>query len=287
MNAISVAQAFRLARDQLNRGIPVDDPSDQFFADSGAWSRPRYRVLSKRLDTNQGFVVNTTVIPDSLSVPDTSWVLIDGTHKTGDSGIPANNAGAGFALFSQQSWSWVPGAAARIWLPFPSRVRMQISADVVVPTSAGLARSTQQYGRMNTGTSLDGAPGNTSPPSIARLAFRGQAGVDPDLDGPLVYADARTIHFEEFEYGKAPVIPQAIDPRTPSPLVLSTSAGGNTAYVQKTPLWSRRRHSSIYTVNGFRGWADIGLLVNPRTDRVYVGRRVLSIEVTYRQQNFI
>lgn len=287
MDAAAVAQAFFDARKQLNQGIPVDDPSDPFFADSQTWSRPRYRVLTKRMETNQGFVVNTSVIPDSLSVPDTSWVLIDGTHKTGDSGLPVNNAGAGFALFSQPSWSFVPGASARIWLPFPSRVRMHISADVVVPTSAGLARSTQQYGRMNTGTALDGAPGNTSPPSIARLAFRGQAGVDPDLEGPLVFADARSIHFEEFRYGKSPIVPQAVDPRVPTFPVLTTPAGANTAYIQKSPLWSRRRHSSIYTVNGFRGWADIGLLINPRTDRVYVGRRVLSIEVTYRNNDVL
>lgn len=251
-----IASAFQLLRDKLNGQLST---SDLATAKAVNFARPRYNRLLNRLDTSQGFHIarGQTCGP----APDTSWVLVDGTHKAGDlfeSHTTPDHLDV--ALYGQTEWHWVPGATVRFYVPFDCDVRVQIEADVVVPKNATLAR-TVQLGTM-------GGPQLQVPSYSAMFSvLEGGAVRAPDQ------ASQAEPHFlEPTNYGLFTGTPKSL-PGEPTP---------QPAQTPESPFWYRRRHTStrLSAADGGR-WYTWGLRINPRADRVYVGTRSIHVEAIY------
>lgn len=259
IDATPLAATFQLLRDKNNGQIT---PSDVAGAATENFARPRYNGLTNRLDTVQGFILQNGYVAEG-PYPDSGWVLIDGTHKTGDL-FDTSPDHLDVALYGQVDWAWVPGATARFWCPYDCDVRVHIEADVVVPKNATLAR-TVQLGTM-------GGP-QLQVPSYSAM-FTVIEGTPGGPRAPDQATHGETHFLEPVAYGIPGGSPTRL-PNEPTPQV-------DLSYPE-SPLWYRRRSTStrLFVCNGERLYT-FGLRIDPRADRVYVGSRSITIEAIYR-----
>jgi len=260
-----IATGFQDLRDKLNGGINTVDVNS---AAAGNFARPRLQARSpgiSRLDTAQGFIVHQNTITPSDN-PDTSWVLIDGTHKSGDVLDTGSPDHLDVALYGQPEYQWVPGATARFYVPYNADVRVHVEADVVVPANASMARTAQ--------LGLLGGP-QLQVPSYSALFTVTETGGPSGPRAPD-QASHEVAHFlDSATYGIFPGTPNSL-PGEPTPQVSGD--------FPETPFWFRRRHTSTRLdlfLDGGR-WYTWGLRINPRADRVYVGSRTIHLEARYR-----
>lgn len=263
IDVIPIASSFQALRDKLNGGI---DTTDVDSASAGNFGRPRFNGLLNRLDTAQGFILHQNSIESSD--PDSSWVLIDGTHKSGDVFETGGPNHLDVALYGQEEWHWVPGATARFYVPplGGADVRVHIEADVVVPANASMAR-TAQLGDL-------GGP-QLQVPSYSAMFTVFESGPPSGSRVPDQASHAVAHFLDSAAYGIFPGTPNSL-PGEPTPQVSGD--------FPETPFWFRRRHTTTRMelfLDGGR-WYTWGLRINPRADRVYVGSRTIHIEARYR-----
>ena len=241
-----VNKVYRGVRDDLNGGggdIGVAGLT------AASFERGRWDPLTRTWTGPSGKIIHRFVNPSTPA----EWAMLTGLDKSGDQIDTSNTASithTDWALWGQESPVYVPGCTVDVTTSHTGYAIIRVDAEVMVPANSFLSRSKRLTVNAN-------AVGPNATPSYAYIG----------VNGTVVDA-TKTDIFEEYVSHAPNTFPSEDQPH----------ASASVKRVED-PVMYRRRCTLFHVAITAAGKNSFGLMIDPRSDRVFVGVRSVSVEL--------